>query len=159
MTTTTAVTRPLPSVGAVLAPIHVRWAGQVRSFLVPATDIRAEFWSRWGAARFLGDQFDRRFHLEGALAHELEPLMDPEAAARLRAARAEVERTRAVLMEVGRRRGVATVMAGLADRFMERLGFWWGELEAATTRLDTGDLPAEARRLLDQLQIADALAS
>lgn len=159
MSTTTAVTKGLPPVGAILAPIHDRWAGKVRSFLVPATDIRAEFWSRWGAARFLGDEFDRRFRLEGAFADELEPLIAPEAAARLDAARTEVERTRAALMEIGRRRGMATLTAGLAHRFMEGLGRWWGALESATAQLDPRDLPAEAGSLLDRLQSADTLAN
>jgi hypothetical protein len=158
MTRTAAVTHAIPSVGAVLAPIHDCWTRQVRSFLAPATDIHAGFWSRWGAARYLGDQFDGHFRLEGALADELGPLIAPEAVARLDAARTEVEHTRAALMEVGRRRGVARLTAALAHRFMEGLNCWWGELESATAQLDPRDLPAEAGRLLDRLQIAGAVA-
>jgi hypothetical protein len=61
-------------------------------------------------------------------------------------------------MEVGRRRGVARLTAALAHRFMEGLNCWWGELESATAQLDPRDLPAEAGRLLDRLQIAGAVA-
>jgi hypothetical protein len=89
MTRTAAATRSIPSVrtapsvGAALAPIHDRWFWQVRSALAPATDARAGFWSRWGAARFLGDQFGIHFRLECALADELDSLIAREAVARL----------------------------------------------------------------------------
>lgn len=147
-------TRPL---GTVLEPIHDHWAGQVRSFLGPATDIHAEFWSRWGAVRFLGDQFALRFRLECALVDELRPMIAPVAAARLSAARARVERTAAALMAVGRRRGVAMLTAALAQRLLEDLGRWWGELETTTAHLDSEDLPPRAARLLRLLQSGNAL--
>jgi hypothetical protein len=158
MTRTTAATHAIPTVGAVLAPIHDRWTDQVRSFVLPATDIHAGFWNRWGAARFLSDRFNSRFRLECALADELAALIGPEAATRLSAVRAKVESALAELMAVGRRRGVGGVTAGLAGRFLEDLGRWWVELEIATAQVDCANLPPGAGRLLGRLRPADELA-
>jgi hypothetical protein len=146
-----------PSVSAVLGPIHDRWTEEVKWFLSPATDVQAGFWSRWGAARFLGDQFHSRFQLECSLVTELEALIGPEASARLSAAREKVERTCAELMAVGRRRGVAEPTADLARRFIGDLGSWWVELELATEHLPSGDLPPSAAHLLGRLEVADEL--
>ena len=147
-----------PPVGVVLEPIHDHWAGQVRAFLGPAIDVHAGFWSRWGAVRFLGDQFALRFRLECALADELRPLIAPAAAARLSAARAKVERTAAALMAIGRRRGVAMLTAALTERLLEELGRWWGLLEAATAHLHPDELPPRAEHLLRLLQTGDAIS-
>jgi hypothetical protein len=157
MTRTTAVPRAIPTVSAVLAPIHDRWTQEVKWFVSPATDVQAGFWSRWGAARFLGDQFQGRFRLEGSFVTELEPLLGPEAAARLSVAREKVERSSAELMAIGRRRGVAEPTVELARRFIQDLGRWWVELELATAHLRSGDLPPVAGSLLGRLQVADEL--
>jgi hypothetical protein len=157
MTTATARSLASEPVGALLEPLHDHWAEQVRAFLVPATDVHEAFWSRWGAVRFLGDQFAGRFRLECAFADELRPLIGPLAASRLSAAREKVERTAATLMAMGRRRGVAMLSAALAQRLLEELACWWGQLEAATAHLDLDDLPLGARRQLRLLQAGDAL--
>lgn len=156
--TSTSAGRASPSLGAVLAPVHRRWAGQVRSVLAPATDTKASFWSRWGVARFLGDQFEARARLEYTLADAVRPLIAPEAAARLSAARGQLERTREKLMEIGRRRGLPTLTAGLTERFLEDVVRWWAELEVATERLDADRLPPNAVRLLERMQAADRLS-
>jgi hypothetical protein len=147
------------SAGAALAPIHDSWFLQVRAFVAPATDIRAGFWPRWAAARFLGDQFGDRFRLEGALADEIEPLLAREAVARLSSTRQEVERIQVKLLEVARRRGVAMVTAGLVERFIDAFGRWCVELELATAHLEPADLSGEARRLLARLRVACDLAA
>ena len=152
MTASTATPTTTRSVGTVLEPVHDHWACQVRFFLDPATDIRAGFSDRWGAVRFLGDQFAERFQLEGALVDELRPWLAPESGARLSAARADVERTAGALMAIGGRRGVAMLTAGLVQRLLAELGRWWGQLESATAHLDQEELPPRARRLLRQLQ-------
>ncbi|CAN5760817.1 hypothetical protein BH24GEM1_BH24GEM1_12590 [soil metagenome] len=157
MTTATAFSIATEPVGTLLEPVHDRWAAQVRAFLLPATDVRAAFWSRWGAVRYLSDQFAGRFRLEGAFADELRPLIGPLADSRLSAAREKVERTAATLMAMGRRRGVAMLSAALAQRLLEELGCWWGQLEAATAHLDPDDLPLRAKRHLRLLQAGYAL--
>jgi hypothetical protein len=144
------------SVGAVLGNIHKSWIRQVTSFLTPATDPRSDSWSRWGAARFLGDQFGDRFRLECAFADALESLISPHAAARLAATREDIERTRDGLAEAGRRRDAAEHTATLARRFVEALARWCVELELASEHLLPAQLPLTARRLLTRLRLAHA---
>jgi hypothetical protein len=159
MTRTTPDAPATPTLGAMLAQVHEPWAAQVRLVLGPATDPQASFWTRWGAVRFLGDQFARRFRAECALMDELEGLVPSRAVARLEAARAEIDRAAAELRNVGRRRGVAQVMAELTTRFVEALAHWWAEVESATANLDQTDLPPSARRRLTRLLAVDAVAS
>ena len=147
------------TLGAMLAQVHEPWAAQVRLVLGPATDPKASFWTRWGAARFLGDQFARRFRAECALVDELDGLTPSPAAARLDAARAEIDRAAAELRNVGRRRGVAEIMAELTLHFVDALVHWWTELESATASLDQADLPPSARRGLTRLLAVDSAAS
>ena len=87
---------------------------------------------------------DRRFRAECALVDQLDGLIPSGAAARLDAARAEIERAVTELLNVGRRRGLAEVMA---------------ELEYATARLDQTELPPDARRQLTRLLATDVVAS
>ena len=159
MTPTAPGAPATPTLGAMLAQVHEPWAAQVRLVLGPATDPKARFWTRWGAARFLGDQFGRRFRAECALVDELDGLIPSRAAARLDAARAEIDRAAAALRNVGRQRGVAEVMAGLTLPFVDALGQWWAELESATASLDQSDLPPNARRRLTRLLAVDGVAS
>jgi hypothetical protein len=79
----TSVTYAARTVGEVLATVHEGWINQVESSLLPATDLRTDFWSRWGATRFLGDQFGDRFRLECAFAAALEGFLPPGAGRRL----------------------------------------------------------------------------
>jgi hypothetical protein len=159
MTRTTPDAPATSTLGAMLAQVHEPWAAQVRRVLGPATDPQASFWTRWGAARFLGDQFARRFRAECALMDELEGLIPSRAVARLEAARAEIDRAAAELRNVGRQRGVAQVMADLTTRFVEALAHWWAEAESATASLEETDLPPSARRRLTRLLAVDAVAS
>jgi hypothetical protein len=157
MATTTVAPNAALRVGAVLSIIHRGWMRQVSSFVTPATDPHADLWSRWGAARFLGDEFRGRFRLECAFAVALKGLVLPDAAARLAAAREELERTGEELMAAGRRRDEPELTATLARRFLDELARWCVELELATAHLVPADLPGDARQLLARLRVADAL--
>jgi hypothetical protein len=153
----TSAAHAAPTVGSVLAIVHEGWIRQVTDFLAPASDLRSDFWSRWGAVRFLGDQFDGRFRLECAFAAALEGLVSPEAAAHLAGARDDVERTREELITAGRRQDAAELTAVLARRFLKEVARWCVELELATEHLVPAGLPVSGRRLLARLRIADAL--
>jgi hypothetical protein len=157
MTSMTSATPTARSVGGVLAIIHEGWMKQVSSSIVPATDLHSDFWSRWGAARFLGDQFGDRFRLECAFAAALDGLVSPEAAERLTAARDGIDRTSDELMAAGRRRDAPELTAALARRLIEEVAIWCVELELATAHLTPAALPLAARRLLARLRVADAL--
>jgi hypothetical protein len=158
MTSMTSATPTARSVGGVLAIIHEGWMKQVSSSIVPATDLHSDFWSRWGAARFLGDQFGDRFRLECAFAAALDGLVSPKAAERLTAARDDIDRTSDELMAAGRRRDAPELTAALARRLVEEVARWCAELELATAHLSPAGLPLAARRLLARLRVADALA-
>jgi hypothetical protein len=157
MTSMTSATPRAHTVGEVLAIIHEGWMKQVSSSIVPATDLHSDFWSRWGAARFLGDQFGDRFRLECAFAAALDGLLSPEDAERLSAARDDIDLTSGELMAAGRRRDAPEPTAALARRLIEEVARWCVELELATAHLTPADLPLAARRLLARLRVADAL--
>jgi hypothetical protein len=157
MTPMTSATQADHTVGGVLAIIHQGWIKQVSSSIVPAADLHSDFWSRWGAARFLGDQFGDRFRLECAFAAALEGLVSPDGAARLAAAREDIERTSQELMTAGRRRDTPELTATLARRLIDEVARWCVELELATAHLNPVVLSPAARRLLARLRVADAL--
>jgi hypothetical protein len=157
MTSMTSATPTARTVGGVLAIIHEGWMKQVSSSIVPATDLHSDFWSRWGAARFLGDQFGDRFRLECAFAAALEGLVSPDAAGRLAAARDDIDLTSEELMAAGRRRDTPELTAALARRLIDEVARWCVELEVATAHLTPAGLPLTARRLLARLRVADAL--
>ena len=157
MISMTLATHSARTVGSVLAIIHEDWIKLVSSFLSPAMEPHADLWSRWGAARFLGDQFGDRFRLECAFADALDGAVSADAAARLTAARDDIERTSEDLMAAGRRQDTPTLTAILARRFIEQVARWCVELELATAKLAPAGLPLTARRLLARLRVADAL--
>jgi hypothetical protein len=130
---------------------------QVSSFIMPATDLDADFWSRWGAVRFLGDQFGDRFRLECAFAAALDGLVSPEAAKRITTTREEIERISDELMAAGRRRDGAARTAALARLLVEEVARWCVELELATAHVSPVAVPLAARRLLTRMRVAAAI--
>ena len=158
MTTATAPRRTAHTVGAVLASIHEEWMRQVAVFLGPALNDDANFWTRWAAARFLSDRFGDRFRLECALVDALGDLVSEEAARTLASARTELEGVAGQLSDAGRRRATGMLTARLARRFIDQLALWCVEVELATDRLETAELPEAAGRLLQRLRAADNLA-
>jgi hypothetical protein len=151
--TTERTARP---VGEVLAILHDDWMKAVTSSLAPAADVRSDFWSRWGAVRFLGDEFGDRFRLECGFARTLERVLAPADVDRLEAIRHRVERTRAELMEVGRLPESGGPTAGLAQRLLDDVACWCAELEQVTRRILPAHLPPEARGMLARLRVAHA---
>jgi hypothetical protein len=158
MTTMSPTARTATTVGDVLGTVHETWMEQVVTFLAPALNEEADFWSRWSVARFLNDQFGDRFRLECALLDGLDPLMPDEPTRTLAAARAGLQRTVEELGTVARRRSTGLLTARLARRFIDQLALWCVEVELATGRIETGELPPEPSRLLTSLQAAHALS-
>jgi hypothetical protein len=143
---------PAEPLSAVLTPIHDCWVERVARFLTPAMVARAGFWERWGAVRYLGDEFETRFRAECALLDSLEPLLDASSLGRLATARKALEATSAELIALGRRRGTAGPVAILARRFIDRLECWCAGFELATSRLSRGDLSEESRQAVAHLE-------
>lgn len=145
------------AVAATLTRVHDQWIERIGRLLVPATQPRATFWDRWGAVRFLSDQFEDRFRLEWELVESLAPQLQPSDRARLAAAHAGLERVRAELMASGRRQGRAAEVVLLARRFLDHARRWCAALELAVTPLRTDDLPQQSRELLARLREAAGL--
>jgi hypothetical protein len=146
------------SVTTTLSLVHDQWMERIARLLAPATSPRATFWERWGAVRFLSDQFEDRFRLEAELAASLAEHLPPSVRVRLRAARVAVERARADLMAAGRRRGTAAQVALLSRRFLDQARRWCATLELATGGLVTDDLSPESRTLIARLRTAAGLS-
>jgi hypothetical protein len=156
--TTTALKRPgAITAGDMLALVHERWMQQVTDNLTPALEEKADFWARWGGARYLADQFRDRFDLERDFVQTVLPMLPEETARGLETARAAVERTRGELNAAARKRDGRQPTAALARRFIEQLAMWCVEIELAMANVAAEDLPPAARRRLDHLWVADAL--
>lgn len=145
------------SVNATLSLVHDQWMERIARLLAPPASPRATFWERWGAVRFLSDQFEDRFRLECDLAESLAGQLSPSVRVRLHGARAAVERSRSDLMAAGRRRGTAAQVALLCRRFLDQARRWCATLELATAGLAIGDLPPESRTMLARLRTAAGL--
>jgi hypothetical protein len=143
---------PAEPLSAVLSPIHDCWVERVDRFLTPATVTRAGFWERWGAVRYLADEFEARFRAQCALVDSLEPLLDASSLGRLTTARKALESTRAELIARGRRRGTAGPVAILARRFIDQLEYWCAGIELATSHLIRSDLSEESRQAVAHLE-------
>ena len=155
MTPTLAPALDAPSaepLSAILSPIHDCWVERVARFLAPAMMTRASFWERWGAVRYLADEFEARFRAQCALVDSLEPLLHASSVGRLASARKALESTRAELIARGRRRGTAGPVAVLARRFLDQLECWCAGIELATSRLICSDLSEESRQALAHLE-------
>ena len=149
MTTATTPT----TVGGELALVHEGRMQQVSAFLSPALDEDSDFWSRWGAARFLGDRFARWFAQECALLDALGPLVPEDGARTIAAARAALERMTDELVNAGRRRENGILTARLVRRFIDQLAFWYVEVEQATDRIGIADLPPGPAAALSAFRI------
>jgi hypothetical protein len=142
---------------AFLAPIHDRWIERLAHVLAPAMVPRASFWERWGATRFLTDQFESQFALQCELAESLAGVMDPTARARLDAGRHDIDVLRRRLVAAGRRRGTAGPVAMLARQLIEQTRLWCAELETASSRITLDAVPEDSRELLGRLRDASEL--
>ncbi|HEU5169902.1 MAG TPA: hypothetical protein VFU46_05165 [Gemmatimonadales bacterium] len=152
----TPLVTPRRTLEQALGPIHERWMEEVHRALDPGMARRASLWDRWTATRYLIDQFDLRLRHEYALLESLLPLLPPAEAARLAAGRQDLERIRAELDELGRRRGTGPRVAMLLAEFRRVFTTWCAEIELAVAPLACDDLPAESRRLLEEYEAASA---
>lgn len=145
------------SVADSLTRVHDHWMERIARLLAPATMPRATFWDRWAAVRFLADQFEDRFRLELELVESLASRLTPSTRARLAAARAGLDRTRAELMAAGRRQGRAAEVVLLARRFLDQTRRWCASLELATASMHPDDLPERSQELLARLRATAGL--
>jgi hypothetical protein len=152
MTAISPTVRSAATVGEVLGAVHEAWMEQVATFVTPALNEDADFWTRWSVARFLGDQFRDRFRLERELLDALGLLLPVQTTRTLAEVRAELERTMEELMIVARRRATGMLTACLARRLIDQLALWCVEVELATGEIETSDLPPEPSRLLTGLE-------
>lgn len=160
MTPTLAPARDAPPadpLNAILSPIHDCWVERVARFLAPAMSTRTSFWDRWGAVRYLADEFEARFRAQCALVDSLEPLLDASVLGRLATARRALESTRAELIALGRRRGTAGPVAVLARQFLDQLEYWCAGFELATSHITHRDLSEEGRQGVAHLEGMAAL--
>ncbi|HEY7636290.1 MAG TPA: hypothetical protein VH763_12125 [Gemmatimonadales bacterium] len=141
----------------ILSPIHDRWIEQIGTLLAPAMVPQAPFWERWGAVRYLIDQFEGRFRMECALMDSLASWLSRSEFVRLSTIRAVLERTRVDLIALGRRRGTAMVVAAFAREILEQAQLWCAELEFATRNLHRSELSPESERLIKHLELAASL--
>jgi hypothetical protein len=142
---------PPKQLDAVLSQIHRRWLETIERVLAPAAAPGAGFWSRWGAVRFVTDQFESFYRLEATLLESLAPSLPPSEFARLRQGLGEIERSRSKLVGLGRRRGTAVEVSRQATVLLTLARCWGSELEGAARLLGQADLPPGSKDLLDQL--------
>lgn len=148
---------PVLPLSAVLRRVHDRWLQEVRAQLEPSTlSSTSTVWDRWGAARYLTDQFNYHFQTAGRLLDRLRDRLAPEAAARLMAEREALERIRDELGVLGRRQGTAAPVAVLARAMIGRLACWCADMEVATQALSVGELDQEVVDLLRGFEAAPA---
>ena len=145
------------TVATTLSAVHDQWMERTAQLLAPAAVPRATFWERWGAVRFLTDQFHSRFRLEWQLVESLGPLLPASIRYRLAGARGALERTGSELVAAGRRRGSGAQVAILVRRFLDQVRRWCAALELATATLNVEDLPDDSRQLLARLRTAAGL--
>ncbi len=142
------------SLDSVLRPIHNAWIAEARCFLEPTLDPGADFWTRWGAVRYLSDTFRDRVRQERALVQELPPFLPPEVSERLERGSELVVRSRLELDRIGRRRGTAAEVARGARQLLTQLGEWCAEIELAAAAVAREALAAEGIALLARLEAA-----
>lgn len=142
------------TVGGILGEIHRMWLDETRKWLAPAMAPEADFWDRWGAVRYLNDQFERLYRRKSAFLKVVTPRLDPTDALALKRQTAELVRRVRKLNSLGRRRGTARAVAAACADLLEVLESWFGETERLTRGLSAAELPARTWGALTQLHAA-----
>ena len=140
------------SVETVLHHIHDVWLANTRRFLGPTLEPHTDQWTRWGAVRYLADDFQDQYQWERALLGELRPFLFPATATQLTHQADRIARLHLELDRIGRRRGTAEEFAGGARYLMEQHALWCAELELAGRSIAVESLTPEAVRILNHLQ-------
>ncbi len=139
------------SVETVLHRIHDAWLADAHRFLGPTLEPTTDQWTRWGAVRYLADDFREQYGWERLLLDELRPFVLPRAAAQLVRQADQLSRLHLELDRIGRRRGTAEEFAEGARYLLEQLALWCAELELAGRGITVDMLAPEALRILDHL--------
>jgi hypothetical protein len=147
------------SLSTTLGDIHQRWIATVDRVLSAAMAPGAGFWARWSTARFLDDQLENFYRLEASLMEQLGPRLQAPEVARLRQGLGEMERSRAKVVALGRRRGTGTEVSRHAGALLALIRRWSDELEAATRHLVVADLSPACSELLRALEGAAGMES
>lgn len=137
-----------------LRPVHNAWIAEARRFLEPTLEPGADFWTRWGAVRYLDDDFRERYRQERALVEELHSFLAPAEVVRLMQGADRIFQLRLALDRVGRRRGTSAEVAAATRDLLNQLGVWCAEIELAAARLTRESLTPEGAGLLEQLEAA-----
>jgi len=135
-----------------LRPVHDAWIAEARRFLEPALESGADFWTRWGAVRYLDDDFRERYRRERALVEELHSFLQPDVVVRLMQGADRIFQLRLALDRVGRRRGTSSEVAAATRDLLTQVGVWCAEIELAAGGLTRESLPPEGAALLEQLE-------
>lgn len=135
----------------ILTRVHDRWMAEADVALDPITDPQATFFQRWGAVRYLWDQFAERFLLEQELLEELHPFIPAEVRERLAMQIDRVNRLQHDMDRLAHQRGVARELARTARALLEALRLWYAEIEFAAGGIRQKDTSAGARGLLRRL--------
>jgi hypothetical protein len=157
----TAVAAPAIAVGSfeetldtVLAPTHDAWIEEARQLLAAAAAPGAPTWERWPLVRWLNDRFLRRFLAERALLNELRPHLTIREDEMIGAGQDRIAQLRVGLDRLARRSGGVAEFTALAESFMQALEMWCAETELAARRISCRYLSREARRLLEEVEVA-----
>lgn len=154
---TTSLPRSEEPLDAVLRSIHNTWVEETRRFLEPAIEPGADFWTRWGAIRYLSDDFRARYRLERGFVDELRPFLRLDVAERLVREGDRLFGLRLELDRIGRRRGTAAEVAAVTRDLLEQLGVWCAEIELAAAGVTRDALPVGAADLLGHLEAAASI--
>jgi len=144
------------SVETVLHRIHDAWLGDAHRFLGPTLEPRADQWARWGAVRYLADDFREQYGWERALLDELRPFVLPGTAGQLTRQADHLAGLHLELDRIGRRRGTTEEFADGARYLLEQLALWCAELELAGRDILVDSLAPEALKILDHLHAVAA---
>jgi hypothetical protein len=155
MSTTTLVSdATLPTkqtLNGMLSSTHDAWMLEADRFLTPVTDPYATFWERWGAVRFLADQFPERFELEEALLNELQAFVSAEMRERLWMQLERLTRLQKDLDAAATERGNARQVASLTRQLLDALRLWYAEIEFAIGDVRESDLTPRGAELMSRL--------
>jgi hypothetical protein len=147
------------SLSTTLGDIHERWIATVDRVLSAALAPGAGFWARWSTARFLDDQLKNFYRLEASLMEQLAPRLGTPELALLRQGLGEMERTRAKVVALGRRRGTGAEMSRHAAALVAQIRRWSHEVERVTQSLAPAPLSRTCKELLLDLEGAAGIGS
>ncbi|HYC31352.1 MAG TPA: hypothetical protein VEB59_03635 [Gemmatimonadales bacterium] len=134
-----------------LEEVHGAWMQEVLGVMEAARVTGAGIWVRWGAVRYLNDEFVKRLRRARSALDRLRPWYPDRAAARLWALGELMEQLRLQLdRSVALHQG-AGEFGLLAVKLLRALGCWCREVEEALGPIEWESLPRAGRVEIDRL--------